>query len=73
MCSGEDQFLEEGRTIPNCIMCANSWQAIVCRSGANRRVHVVVEWAHVAARLCNCMELRQNGVKLILGAPRNAG
>ena len=35
MCKGENHLLEDGLTVPNSIMCLNSWRGISSRSGAN--------------------------------------
>ena len=38
ICRGEDQLLDEDRTMPSSSMWSNSWRAIRRRSGARRRV-----------------------------------
>lgn len=85
MCSGEDQLLEEGRTIPNSIMCSNSLRAMERRSGARRRVRacpdwgssghdvvsdIVFDWTLGGTGSNDSGELVENDLKLALRCPR---
>ena len=84
MCSGEDQLLDEGRTMPSCNMCSNSCRAIFeafwsqslgtradwWAGGLDVMCHIVLMWLFAATRLRNCRKFRQNGLKLCQGSPR---